>query len=124
MLVTVDDLLKKGLEKKKNNKFKVYIVELDKEIECKTITATEYLDILGSNCTNKAAEIIYNCCDVFKNDILIDKFNCRFNPVEVVENILSYATVYHLSEYILEKSDIDVQNREKYLKEMEDDIKN
>lgn len=124
MLVTVDDLLKKGLEKKKNNEFKVYIVELDKEIECTTITATEYLDILGSNFTNKAAEIIYNCCDVFKNDTLIDKFNCRFNPVEVVENILSYATIYHLANAILEKSNISLETPEKFIKVMEDDIKN
>lgn len=124
MLVTVEELLKKGIEKRKKDKFKVYLVELDREIECTTISASEYLDILGSKSRNKAAEVIYTSCNIFKDETLINRLDCKFDPVEVVEKILGYGTVFHLSEYILEKSQIDTGEKSKYIKEMENDIKN
>lgn len=124
MLVTVEELLNKGKSNNKNNKFKVYITELDREIEVKTLCATDYLEIMSSSTVNKPLEIVYNCCDIFKDERLIQQFNCKFNPAEVVDKILSYATIYHLANVILEKSNILLETPEKFIKVMEDDIKN
>lgn len=124
MLVTIDDLLGNAKKREKGKKFKVFITELDREIECTTISRAEYIEILTSNPNDMDSEIIYLACPIFKEEKLVSVLNCSMNPVEVVGKILSHQSIYALAKIILEKSDLEVEAISKYVKLMEDDIKN
>lgn len=125
MLVSIDDLLKRGKEREKKKKFKVLVKELDKEIECEAISRKDYLDIVLDNNQDTDVEIIYNSCPVFRDDKLINGLKCSMNPTEVVEKILSFSTIYSLAKTILEQSDItQVGPISKFISVMDEDIKN
>ena len=125
MLVSIDDLLKRGKEREKKKKFKVLVKELDKEIECEAISRKDYLDIVLDNNQDTDVEIIYNSCPVFRDDKLINGLKCSMNPTEVVEKILSFSTIYALAKTILEQSDItQVGPISKFISVMDEDIKN
>lgn len=125
MLVSIDDLLKRGKEREGKKKFKVLVKELDREIECEAISRKDYLDIVLDNKQDTDVEIIYNSCPVFRDDKLINGLKCSMNPTEVVEKILSFSTIYSLAKTILEKSDISQAGPiSKFISVMDDDIKN
>lgn len=125
MLVSIDDLLKRGKEREGKKKFKVLVKELDREIECEAISRKDYLDIVLDNKQDTDVEIIYNSCPVFRDDKLINGLKCNMNPTEVVEKILSFSTIYSLAKTILEKSDISQAGPiSKFISVMDDDIKN
>ena len=125
MLVSIDDLLKRGKEREGKKKFKVLVKELDREIECEAISRKDYLDIVLDNKQDTDVEIIYNSCPVFRDDKLVNGLKCSMNPTEVVEKILSFSTIYSLAKTILEKSDISQAGPiSKFISVMDDDIKN
>ena len=125
MLVSIDDLLKRGKEREGKKKFKVLVKELDREIECEAISRKDYLDIVLDNKQDTDVEIIYNSCPVFRDDKLINGLKCSMNPTEIVEKILSFSTIYSLAKTILEKSDISQAGPiSKFISVMDDDIKN
>ena len=125
MLVSIDDLLKRGKEREGKKKFKVLVKELDREIECDAISRKDYLDIVLDNKQDTDVEIIYNSCPVFRDDKLINGLKCSMNPTEVVEKILSFSTIYSLAKTILEKSDISQAGPiSKFISVMDEDIKN
>ena len=125
MLVSIDDLLKRGKEREGRKKFKVLVKELDREIECEAISRKDYLDIVLDNKQDTDVEIIYNSCPVFRDDKLINGLKCSMNPTEVVEKILSFSTIYSLPKTILEKSDISQAGPiSKFISVMDEDIKN
>nr|DAW80863.1 MAG TPA: protein yqbN [Caudoviricetes sp.] len=125
MLVSIDDLLKRGKEREGKKKFKVLVKELDREIECEAISRKDYLDIVLDNKQDTDVEIIYNSCPIFRDDKLINGLKCSMNPTEVVEKILSFSTIYSLAKTILEKSDISQAGPiSKFISVMDDDIKN
>ncbi|WP_336161735.1 regulator [Fusobacterium polymorphum] len=125
MLVSIDDLLKRGKEREGRKKFKVLVKELDREIECEAISRKDYLDIVLDNKQDTDVEIIYNSCPVFRDDKLINGLKCSMNPTEVVEKILSFSTIYSLAKTILEKSDISQAGPiSKFISVMDEDIKN
>ena len=101
MLVSIDDLLKRGKEREKKKKFKVLVKELDKEIECEAISRKDYLDIVLDNNQDTDVEIIYNSCPVFRDDKLIDRLGCKARPTQVVAKVLKDPTIYKLSDLIL-----------------------
>ena len=124
MLVTADELLGHAKMKEKESNFKVYINELDREIECNVISRKEYTELILGNSDDVDAELIYNSCDIFKDDKLIRNLDCSMNPFDVVGKILSSSTIYGLAKTILKKSNIEQGNPEKYVKLLDDDIKN
>ncbi|WP_338990908.1 regulator [Fusobacterium polymorphum] len=125
MLVSVEELIKRGKEREKKKKFKVLVKELDREIECETVSRKEYLEIILNNNQDTDVEIIYNSCSVFRDDKLINELKCSMNPTEVVEKILSFSTIYSLAKTILEQSDISQSgNVSKFISVMDEDIKN
>lgn len=103
MLVTTEMLLENS--KKVNNedrkKVKIYVKELDGEIECELLNKEDYLDLILSKEKDKDSEVIYNSCSIFRNDKLIDKLGCRNNPIGVVGKVLKDPTIYKLSDMIL-----------------------
>lgn len=124
MLANIEDLLNRGKEREKKKKFKVLVKELDKEIECEAISRKEYLEIVLNN-QDTDTEIIYNACPIFRDDKLINGLKCSMNPVEVVEKVLSFSTIYSLAKTILEKSDIEQTGTiTKFISVTDDDIKN
>ena len=99
--------------------------ELDREIECETVSRKEYLEIILNNNQDTDVEIIYNSCSIFRDDKLINELKCSMNPTEVVEKILSFSTIYSLAKTILEQSDISQSgNISKFISVMDEDIKN
>ena len=125
MLVSVEELIKRGKEREKKKKFKVLVKELDREIECETVSRKEYLEIILNNNQDTDIEIIYNSCSIFRDDKLINELKCSMNPTEVVEKILSFSTIYSLAKTILEQSDISQSgNVSKFISVMDEDIKN
>ena len=125
MLATIEDLLKAGKEREKKKKFKVLVKELDREIECETISRKDYLDIILENKQDSDVEVIYNSCSIFRDDKLIDELKCNMNPTDVVEKILSFSTIYSLAKTILEKSDLSQAGTiSKFISVIDDDIKN
>ena len=125
MLANIEDLLNRGKEREKKKKFKVLVKELDKEVECEAISRKEYLEIVLNNNQDTDSEIIYNACPIFRDDKLISGLKCSMNPVEVVEKVLSFSTIYSLAKIILEKSDIEQTGTiTKFISVIDDDIKN
>jgi hypothetical protein len=125
MLVSVEELIKRGKEREKKKKFKVLVKELDREIECETVSRKEYLEMILNNNQDTDVEIIYNSCSIFRDDKLINELKCSMNPTEVVEKILSFSTIYSLAKTILEQSDISQSgNVSKFISVMDEDIKN
>lgn len=124
MIVTINDLLGNAKKREEKKKFKVFITELDREIECTAISRAEYIDLLLADPKDLDSEIIYLSCPIFKDEKLITSLKCSMNPVEVIDKILSHQSIYALAKTILDKSDLEVGAVSKYVKLMDDDIKN
>ena len=103
MLVTAEMLLENS--KKINNEerkiVKIYVKELNGEIECELLNKEDYLDLLLSKEKDKDLEVIYNSCPIFRDDKLIEKLGCKSNPVSVVSKVLKDPTIYRLADLIL-----------------------
>lgn len=124
MLITIDDLLKnkKIMEEKANVTLKLYLKELDGEIEVRKITFEEFMEIQGKLGDD---EIIYNCCKSpnFKSDELINALEAKENPIEGVQKVLSRKTIKRVAAEILAFSDL-ISNDKDLVKIVKDDIKN
>lgn len=103
MLVTAEMLLEnsKKINNEERKKVKIYIKELDGEIECELLNKEDYLDLILSKEKDKDLEVIYNSCPIFRDDKLIDKLGCKSKPTQVVAKVLKDPTIYKLSDFIL-----------------------
>ena len=103
MLVTAEMLLEnsKKINSDKREKVKIYVKELDGDLECELLNKEDYLDLLLSREKDKDLEVIYNSCPIFRDDKLIEKLDCRNNPVSVVSKVLKDPTIYRLADLIL-----------------------
>ena len=103
MLVTADMLLEnsKKINNDKREKVKIYIKELDVDLECELLNKEDYLDLILSKEKYKDLEVIYNSCSIFREDKLIEKLGCKSNPFSVVSKVLKDPTIYRLADLIL-----------------------
>ena len=103
MLVTAEMLLEnsKKINSDKREKVKIYVKELDGDLECELLNKEDYLDLLLSREKDKDLEVIYNSCSIFRDDKLIDKLGCKSNPTQVVGKVLKDPTIYRLADLIL-----------------------
>lgn len=126
ILITIDDLLgnARELDKPKDDRFKVKLKKLNKEIEMRKLSFSEWTDILETSNEDKDAEVIYTVCSMLHDDTLITRLKCKNNPIDVVRKVFDRKTVYHLAQYILEISDLAFGKSEDYLEKVESDIKN
>ena len=106
MLVTAEMLLEnsKKINNEERKKVKIYIKELNGEIECELLNKEDYLDLILSKEKDKDLEVIYNSCPIFRDDKLIDKLSCKSKPTQVVAKVLKDPTIYKLSDLILVSS--------------------
>ena len=106
MLVTAEMLLEnsKKINNEERKKVKIYVKELNGEIECELLNKEDYLDLILSKEKDKDLEVIYNSCPIFRDDKLIDSLNCRSKPTQVVAKVLKDPTVYKLADFILTAS--------------------
>ena len=103
MLVTAEMLLEnsKKINNEERKKVKIYVKELNGEIECELLNKEDYLDLILSKEKDKDLEVIYNSCPIFRDDKLIEKLGCKSNPVSVVSKVLKDPTIYRLADLIL-----------------------
>ena len=103
MLITAEMLLEnsKKINSDKREKVKIYVKELDGDLECELLNKEDYLDLLLSREKDKDLEVIYNSCPIFRDDKLIEKLDCKSNPVSVVSKVLKDPTIYRLADLIL-----------------------
>ena len=103
MLVTAEMLLEtsKKINNEERKKVKIYVKELNGEIECELLNKEDYLDLILSKEKDKDLEVIYNSCPIFRDDKLIDRLGCKARPTQVVAKVLKDPTIYRLSDLIL-----------------------
>lgn len=103
MLITADMLLEnsKKINSDKREKVKIYVKELDGDLECELLNKEDYLDLILSKEKDKDLEVIYNSCSIFRDDRLIEKLGCKSNPTQVVGKVLKDPTIYRLADLIL-----------------------
>lgn len=103
MLITAEMLLEnsKKINNENREKVKIFIKELNGEIECELLNKDDYLDLILSKEKDKDIEIIYNSCDIFRDDKLIEKLGCKNNPLQVINKVLKDQTIYRLADLIL-----------------------
>ena len=103
MLVTAEMLLEnsKKINNEERKKVKIYVKELNGEIECELLNKEDYLDLILSKEKDKDLEVIYNSCPIFRDDKLIEKLGCKSNPISVVSKVLKDPTIYRLADLIL-----------------------
>ncbi|WP_335931195.1 regulator [Fusobacterium polymorphum] len=103
MLVTAEMLLdnSKKINNEERKKVKIYVKELDGDLECELLNKEDYLDLLLSKEKDKDLEVIYNSCPIFRDDKLTDKLGCKSNPTQVVGKVLKDPTIYRLADLIL-----------------------
>ena len=103
MLVTAEMLLEnsKKINSDKREKVKIYVKELDGDLECELLNKEDYLDLILSKEKHKDLEVIYNSCSIFRDDKLIEKLGCKSNPISVVSKVLKDPTIYRLADLIL-----------------------
>lgn len=103
MLVTAEMLLEnsKKINNEERKKVKIYVKELNGEIECELLNKEDYLDLILSKEKDKDLEVIYNSCPVFRDDKLIERLGCKARPTQVVEKVLKDPTIYKLADFIL-----------------------
>ena len=103
MLVTAEMLLdnSKKINNEERKKVKIYVKELDGDLECELLNKEDYLDLLLSKEKDKDLEVIYNSCPIFRDDKLIEKLGCKSNPISVVKKVLKDPTIYRLADLIL-----------------------
>ena len=89
MLITAEMLLEnsKKINSDKREKVKIYVKELDGDLECELLNKEDYLDLIS--------------CSIFRDDKLIEKLGCKSNPVSVVSKVLKDPTIYRLADLIL-----------------------
>lgn len=126
ILITIDDLLgnARELDKPKDDRFKVKLKKLNKEIEMRKLSFSEWTDISETSNEDKDAEVIYTVCSMLHDDTLITRLKCKNNPIDVVRKVFDRKTVYHLTQYIFEISELAFGNSEDYLEKVVSDIKN
>lgn len=121
-LITIDTLLNHAKENA-SEKINIEIKELGGILEFDKVDRALYLDMMAGDEKDRDAELIYNCCKMFRDNKLIEKLNCTHNPTEVVGKILSGATIYKLSNAILEASGYKIDSDDA-VKIIKSDIKN
>ena len=103
MLITPEMLLEnsKKINSNKREKIKIYVKELDGDLECELLNKEDYLDLILSKEKDKDLEVIYNSCPIFRDDKLIDRLGCKARPTQVVAKVLKDPTIYRLADLIL-----------------------
>ena len=103
MLITAEMLLEnsKKINSDKREKVKIYVKELDGDLECELLNKEDYLDLILSKEKDKDLEVIDNSCSIFRDDKLIERLGCKSNPVSVVSKVLKDPTIYRLADIIL-----------------------
>ena len=106
MLVTAEMLFEnsKKINNEERKKVKIYVKELNGEIECELLNKEDYLDLILSKEKDKDLEVIYNSCPIFRDDKLIENLGCKSNPTAVVNKVLKDPTIYRLADIILVES--------------------
>ena len=115
----------KRIKENEDRKIKIYIEELKGEMVFSLISSKEFLEILEEKYDDKDALLVYNSCiePNIKDDKFIKELGCNSEPYDIVQNILSQATIIEISEMILQESGI--KNKGKKLIELiSEDIKN
>lgn len=102
-IITVDSFLDNAKKLKKNDKIKIYIKELDGEVEFDKLSRADYLDLIVDNKGDKDAEIIYYCCPLLRDERLINTLQCKHNPVDVVSKALQHATITTVAGILLKE---------------------
>lgn len=103
MRATVEDLLNHS-KKTKEEKIRIEVVELGKELELTIPSRTDILEIMTSNSTDTDSELVYNSCKIFSDDKLVRDLKCEMNPFEVVPKILKSNTITDIATLLLEKA--------------------
>lgn len=103
MIVTVDMIL--GKEKAKRvEQINIQVDELGGEIQANLLTKGEYLDIFTEKTDDRDSLIVYNCCPIFRNPKILEKFKCEDNPYAVITEILSDGAIMRIAQIILNES--------------------
>lgn len=109
-ILTLNNLLEKSKEWDKNLKkdLIVTVERLGGDVKLKKISKFEYFDIIESDFKDKDAELLYNCCidPKLSSDEVLNSFDCRDNPEEVVNKIFTHAEKTELAELVLKESGI------------------
>ncbi|MDK4472308.1 regulator [Fusobacterium necrophorum] len=120
--ITVDLFLRNAEKLGQKNKIKIFIEELGAEVEFDTLDRAKYLDLIVGDTSDRDAEIIYYTCEALRDDNLIERLECKLNPVEVVGKVLSGNSIYALASTILKESGYSFEND--VVKVVSDEIKN
>lgn len=122
-LVTVDMLLERSkVLKNKEKKIKIEVFELDGIIELNIPTRDEVLEVFSSSSKDLDSEIVYNNCELFKDDKLQTALNCM-EPSEAVPKVLEARTIKAIAETLLEKAGFS-KNISETIKVIGEDVKN
>ncbi|XGU46117.1 regulator [Fusobacterium necrophorum subsp. funduliforme] len=122
--ITVDLFLKNAEKLKQKTKIKIFVEELGAEIDFEPLSREKYIDLIVGDTSDRDSEIIYYSCKALRDDTLIEKLQCRSNPVEVVGKVFSGNTIYALASTILKESGYSFENASDVVKVIHDDIKN
>lgn len=126
-IINFEDLKKnsKRIKENERRKIKIHVNELGGDMIFNLVSSKEFVDMLEEDYHNKDALLIYNSCvePNLKNEKFIKEMGCNADPYDVVEKILTQATILEISEMILKESELKI--KEKSLIELvADDIKN
>lgn len=112
-VITIDELIKRGLEKKeKDSKNITIFIQGQKMIFKKCDTAT-YLDVKEAE--NPDAELLYYTAvnPQLQNQELIEKLGCKSDPTKVIEKIFTFAETEVIAVQILKESGFFLGIKEK-----------
>lgn len=122
-LVTVDMLLERSkVLKNKEKKIKIEVFELGGIIEFNIPTRDEVLEVFSSSFKDMDSEIVYNNCELFKDDKLQTALECM-EPFEVVSKVLKARTIKAIAETLLEKAGFS-KNISETIKVIGEEVKN
>lgn len=122
-LVTVDMLLERSkVLKNKEKKIKIEVFELGGIIEFNIPTRDEVLEVFSSSSEDMDSEIVYNNCELFKDNKLQTALSCM-EPFEVVPKVLEARTIRAIAETLLEKAGFS-KNIPETIKVIGEDVKN
>lgn len=123
-MVTADLFLKNAEKLKNREKIKIYVHELDAEIEFEPMDRSRFLDLIVGSGKDRDAETIYYSCKELRDDSLIEALGCKADPVEVVGKVLSGSAIFLIASTIATKSGYSWDDDDKVIRVIGEDIKN
>lgn len=122
-LVTVEMLLERSKElKNKEKKVKIEVFELGGIVEFNIPARNEILEVFSSSSKDMDSEIVYNSCELFKDNKLQTNLGC-IEPFEVIPKILEDKTIQAIAKVLLEKAGFS-KNIAETIRIMGEDVKN